>query len=201
MILLRLGQAHFCKILVLIHGKLEKGGIDMQIIACTFAEHADVILEIFNDAIATTTALYAYQPRTKEFMSDWFEAKEKQSFPVIGCQDGAGHLAGFASYGHFRQWPGYKYTIENSVYVHRDFRGRGVGMFLMQALIARAVEQEFHTMVAGIDAKNSASIALHKKLGFFHCGTIQHAGYKFSTWRDLAFYQLLLATPANPLEG
>ncbi len=173
----------------------------MQVISCRFAEHAASILEIFNEAIANTTALYAYQPRTIEFMLEWFTAKTKDDYPILGCLDDHGRVAGFASYGPFRQWPAYKYTIENSVYVHRDFRGRGVALQLMTSLIEKAVEQEYHTMIAGIDENNKASIALHEKLGFFHSGTIQHAGYKFSQWQNLAFYQLLLPTPVHPHEG
>ncbi len=173
----------------------------MQIISCKFTEQAEAILDIFNEAIANTTALYAYEPRTMDFMATWFEAKEQENFPVIGCLTNSGDLAGFASYGHFRQWPAYKYTVENSVYVNKLYRGQGVGIALMRALIAKACEQDYHTMIAGIDEKNSASIALHEKLGFFHCGTIQHAGYKFSQWQNLAFYQLLLSTPEYPQEG
>ncbi len=173
----------------------------MRVISCRFSEHADSILDIFNEAIANTTALYAYQPRTMDFMAEWFAAKDSGNYPVLGCLDEYGQLTGFASYGPFRQWPAYKYTIENSVYVHKDFRGQGIGRQLMAALIERAVEQDYHTMVAGIDEKNAASIALHTTFGFFHSGTIQHAGYKFSQWQNLAFYQLILATPEHPVEG
>ena len=173
----------------------------MQIISCNYSQHAAAILAIFNDAIAYTTALYAYEPRTMDFMTDWFASKKEGAFPILGCVDDGGNLAGFASYGHFRQWPAYKYSIENSVYVAKSFRGHGVGRQLMQALIKKAIEQDYHMMIAGIDEKNTASIALHERLGFFHCGTIQHAGYKFSQWQNLAFYQLLLPTPHNPVEG
>ena len=172
----------------------------MQFVACTHDAHAAAILEILNEAIVNSTALYDYKPRALEAMVGWFKAKEAGRFPVIGAMEGR-QLLGFASYGTFRAWPAYKYTVEHSVYVHRDHRGKGIGPALMKRLIDAARDQEYHVMVGGIDAANHASIALHAKLGFTHAGTVRHAGYKFGRWLDLAFYQLLLETPARPMEG
>ena len=107
---------------------------------------------------------------------------------------------GVASYGSFRAWPAYKYSVEHSVYVHKDHRGKGIGIALMQRLIAAAIEQQYHVMVGGIDVSNAGSIALHEKLGFVHAGTIKQAGFKFGRWLDLAFYQLILPTPDVPTE-
>lgn len=172
----------------------------MQFVACTLEEHGDAILEILNEAIVNSTALYDYKPRAPEAMVGWFKAKASGRFPVIGAL-AEGQLAGFASYGTFRAWPAYKYTVEHSVYVHRDHRGKGIGATLMKKLIDAAREQEYHVMVGGIDAANSTSIAMHEKLGFTHAGTVRHAGYKFGRWLDLAFYQLLLETPRRPSDG
>ena len=172
----------------------------MQLVACTHDAHALAILEILNEAIVNSTALYDYKPRAPEAMVGWFKAKEAGRFPVIGAVDG-GQLLGFASYGTFRAWPAYKYTVEHSVYVHRDHRGKGIGTALMKRLIDAAREQDHHVMVGGIDAANRTSIALHEKLGFTHAGTVRHAGYKFGRWLDLAFYQLLLETPGRPVDG
>ena len=172
----------------------------MQFVACTLEEHGDAILEILNEAIVNSTALYDYRPRPSEAMVGWFQAKEAGRFPVIGAIDNQA-LLGFASYGTFRAWPAYKYSVEHSVYVHRDHRGKGIGMALMKQLIEAAREQDYHVMVGGIDAANDTSIALHEKLGFVHAGTVRHAGYKFGRWLDLAFYQLLLETPARPVDG
>jgi phosphinothricin acetyltransferase len=105
---------------------------------------------------------------------------------------------GFGSYGPFRAWPGYKYTVEHSVYVAGAFRGRGVGRRLLQELIVAAQAQDYHVLIGGIDSQNEVSIGLHKSLGFIHAGTIRQAGYKFGRWLDLVFYQLILPTPANP---
>jgi phosphinothricin acetyltransferase len=87
------------------------------------------------------------------------------------------------------------------VYVHKDHRRRGIARALLQRLVAAAEEQGLHVMVAGIDAANAASIALHTKLGFAYAGTIHHAGFKFGRWLDLAFYELRLRTPAEPVDG
>ncbi len=173
----------------------------MQIVACTYESHAAEILEIFNEAIVSSTALYDYKPRTPESMVGWFKAKEAGRFPVIGATGADGRLLGFASYGTFRAWPAYKYTVEHSVYVHRDHRGEGIGIALMKELIAAARRQEVHVMVGGIDVANTGSIALHEKLGFSHAGTIVQAAFKFGRWLDLGFYQLVLDTPAQPVDG
>jgi phosphinothricin acetyltransferase len=173
----------------------------VRLISCSYDRHAGAILDILNEVIVSSTALYDYRPRAPESMVAWFGAKEAGGFPVIGADDGGGQLLGFATYGTFRAWPAYKYSVEHSVYVHRSHRGKGVGMALMQRLIEVARQQELHVMVGGIDVSNRASVALHEKLGFFHAGTIRHAGYKFGRWLDLAFYQLLLDGPARPVES
>jgi len=163
--------------------------------------HAAAILAILNDAIVNSTALYDYQPRTPVMMQAWFEAKEKGRYPVIGVEDDAGTLMGFSSYGPFRAWPAYKYSVEHSVYVDARFRGRGLGKHLLQEAIRAATEQDYHMMVGGIDASNRASVALHLSLGFKHCATIKEAGFKFGRWLDLEFYQLILPTPVRPVDG
>jgi len=172
-----------------------------NIVDCTFERHADAILAIFNDAILTSTALYDYKARTSQNMVSWFEAKRAGGFPVIGVEDGDGELMGFGSYGTFRAFPAYKYTVEHSVYVHRDHRGKGLGRVLMEALIDAARRNDLHAMIGGIDAANAGSIALHERLGFKHYGTLPQVGFKFGRWLDLAFYQLLLETPSHPTDG
>ena len=173
----------------------------MQLITCSHALHAAPILAILNEAIANSTALYDYRPRTLDSMRTWFQAKEAGGFPVIGLVDEDGALLGFASYGTFRAFPAYKYTVEHSVYVHHAHRGRGLGRQLLRALIEHARAQGLHVLVGGIDAANQGSIALHTRLGFTHCGTVRQAGFKFGRWLDLAFYQLVLDTPAQPVDG
>jgi L-amino acid N-acyltransferase YncA len=172
-----------------------------HIVTCMPDTHAAAVREIFNDAILNTTALYEYQPWTHTDVLKWFGGKANSGNPVIAAVDAAGVLLGFASYGQFRARPAYKYTVEHSVYVHRDHRRRGVGRALLQRLIELAREQQLHVLVGGIDVSNAESIALHEQLGFRHAGTITQSGYKFGRWLDLGFYQLTLPTPEQPRDG
>lgn len=173
----------------------------MRLVPCTPDRHAAPILEIFNDAILTSTALYDYAPRTPQSMDTWFDTKARSGFPVIGAEDGEGSLLGFASYGSFRAWPAYKYTVEHSVYVRRDQRGRGLGSLLVRELIAAARERGVHVMVGAIDSSNAASLAMHRALGFVHAGTLRQVGFKFGRWLDVDFLQLTLDTPTDPVDG
>jgi phosphinothricin acetyltransferase len=173
----------------------------MTIIPCEHQKHAGQILAIFNEAILNSTALYDYKPRTADMMRAWFEAKVNGNFPVIGAQGDDGELMGLASFGAFRAWPAYKYSVEHSVYVDARFRGRGVGRRLLEEIIEAARERDYHVLIGGIDATNRPSLALHERLGFSHCGTIRQAGFKFGRWLDLSFYQLILATPSQPIDG
>ena len=163
-------------------------------------EHSEAIRTIFNEAIVNSTALYDYHPRSPEVMDAWFRAKEAGNLPVIGVLDDDDTLMAFGSYGPFRPHAAYQYSIEHSIYVDARHRGRGLGRQMLQRLIHRAQEQGYHMMIGVIDAQNQASISLHEKLGFQSCGHIREAGYKFGRWLDLALYQLLLPTPAQPQE-
>ena len=172
----------------------------MQIIECDESRHSEAILNIFNEVIATSTALYDYQLRTPQVMKSWFEAKRKGNYPVIGVEESCVQLLGFASYGAFRAWPAYKYSVEHSIYVDSRFRGRGVGRVLLQQIIESARTRDYHALIGGIDTTNKASIALHEKLGFVHCATMRQVGFKFGRWLDLSFYQLILPTPLHPMD-
>lgn len=172
-----------------------------KLVDCTYEEHAGAILAILNEAIVSSTALYDYAPRAPESMVAWFRNKAAGGFPVVGAVDGDGTLLGFASYGSFRAFPAYKYTVEHSVYVHHDHRRRGVARLLLAELVERARRQDVHVMVGAIDRDNAVSIALHEALGFAHAGTLPQVGFKFGRWLDLAFYQRVLDTPREPRDG
>jgi phosphinothricin acetyltransferase len=173
----------------------------MKLVPGSPQRHSRAILAIFNEAIANSTALYDYQLRTDADMAAWFDGKARKNYPVICAENEAGELLGFASYGQFRERPAYKYTVEHSVYVDTRFRSQGLGRVLLQAIIEAAEKQDFHVLVGGIDASNAVSIRLHERLGFEPCGIVRQAGYKFGRWLDLAFYQLILRTPAAPIDG
>lgn len=168
---------------------------------CTHERHGAAILAIFNDAIEHSTALWDYRPRPPEAMQAWFDAKRAGQHPVIGFESPAGELLAFGSWGAFRAWPAYKYTVEHSVYVHRDHRGQGLGRHVMRALLGEAEARGVHVMVGGIEARNRASIALHASLGFVQAGTVREAGFKFGRWLDLVLMQRVLRTPLEPHDG
>lgn len=149
------------------------------------------ILPIYNDAVVNTTAVYDYSPRTIEAQEKWYAAKREQNLPVLVATDG-GTVVGFASYGPFRPWPAYLYTVENSIYVDPAQRGKGIGGALLGPLIERAQKAKLNTMVAGIDASNAVSIKLHKRFGFVEIGHFKQVGWKFDRWLDLTFMQRML---------
>lgn len=157
------------------------------------------ILEVYNDAILHTTAVYTYKPQTLESRQIWYKQKIEEGYPVLVCEQD-GKAVGFATFGPFRAWPAYKYTIEHSVYVHKDYRSQGIAKKLMYELIKMANEREYATLVAGIDATNEGSIKMHERMGFEFSGVIKKAGFKFDKWLDLAFYQLDLKGPKVPSE-
>ncbi len=159
----------------------------------------EAMLEIYNDVIVNTTAVYDYQPHTLEMRRQWFRIKEAQGFPVFVAA-GDGKVVGFSSIGPFRAWAAYKYSVENSVYVAADQRGKGIGKLLIAPLIDASVQLNMHTIIAGIDATNEASIMLHRSFGFKEVAHFKQVGYKFGRWLDLTFMQLLLKTPEQPVE-
>ncbi|SEF97675.1 GNAT family N-acetyltransferase [Marinobacterium lutimaris] len=168
----------------------------MNISYCSFDAEGEQILAILNDAIINSTALYDYEPRSLDDMKQWFASKAENAFPVIGAfDDESGRLMGFATYGSFRGYAANRFTLEHSVYIDSDFRGRGVASRLLIELIKHAGQQGYHLMVGVIDAENLSSIALHEKFGFSHAGTLSQAGFKFGRWLDLAFYQKILTQP------
>ncbi|WP_134025055.1 GNAT family N-acetyltransferase [Lysinibacillus sp. YR326] len=152
------------------------------------------VLDIYNDIILTSKAVYRYETQLLEEKRQWFKEQQTLGNPLL-VFDENGIVAGFATYSQFRPYPGYKHTMEHSVYVHKDHYQKGIASQLMQELIRIAKEQGVKTLVAGIDGENIGSIKVHEKLGFKYVGTIKNAGYKFDQWLDLAFYQLQLTEP------
>ena len=149
------------------------------------------MLDIYNDVILHTTAVYDYEPHTPSMRRHWFENKQLQGLPVWVAEE-HDEVVGFSSFGPFRAWAAYQYSVENSVYVKSDSRGKGIGKLLLQPLVLSAKERGMHTMIAGIDADNQASLCLHSGFGFVEVAHFREVGYKFGRWLDLKFLQLLL---------
>jgi L-amino acid N-acyltransferase len=154
------------------------------------------ILAIVNDAIDNTTSIWTEHPRTLAEQSRWLATKEADGFPVFVAADGD-VVAGWASYGPFRPYPGYRHTVENSVYVAATHRRQGIARRLMHDLVDDARARGLHAMVGAVDATNAASIALHTALGFREVARMPEVGTKFGRWLDLVLLQLLLEPPAG----
>src|SRR5882672_8408237 len=139
------------------------------------------ILTIYNDVVTNTTAIYDERPSTLEERQAWFDGRRSKNFPVL-VGELNGEVVGFSSFGEWRHRWGYRYTVEHSVHVRADHRGRGYGRALIEALFPRAAAMGMHIMVAHIDAEASASLRLHEKLGFELVGTFREVAHKFDRW-------------------
>ncbi len=157
------------------------------------------ILGIYNEVILQTTAVFSYEPHTMEMRQTWFDTRKEAGYPIFVAVEN-GIVSGFSSYGAFRAWPAYRYTVENSVYVDAQARGRGISKLLMKPLIDDALRQQYHAIIAGIEASNTVSIGLHENFGFREVAHFREVGYKFGKWLDLKFLELLLDTPEHPVD-
>jgi L-amino acid N-acyltransferase YncA len=151
----------------------------------------EAMLDIYNEIIAHTTAIFQYDPHSLDMRKEWFAQKRSAGFPVFVAEENA-LVLGFSTIGPFRNWQAYQYSVENSLYVREDMRGKGIGKLLLQATIEAAREMKMHTIIAGIDASNETSIGLHKQYGFIEVAHFREVGYKFERWLDLKFLQLMI---------
>lgn len=153
-------------------------------------DDVEAVREIRNDAIAHSTALWTETPQPPAQAVTWLAAHLARGSAFVAEADG--EVAGFAVYGPWRELDGYRYTVENSVYVRAGRHGLGIGSVLLATLIAAAREAGHHVMIAGIEAGNAASIRLHERFGFQHVGTVPEVGTKFGRWLDLTLMRLPL---------
>lgn len=149
------------------------------------------VTAIYNDAVLNTTAIWNDKIVDVANRLAWLADRARSGYPVLVAVD-RGEVVGYASFGDWRAFDGYRHTVEHSVYVRNDQHGKGIGKALMLALIARARAIGKHVMVAGVEAGNAGSIRLHEKLGFENVGLLKQVGMKFGKWLDLAFLQLTL---------
>lgn len=149
------------------------------------------ITEIFNEAILNSNAIWSEHIVDIANRRSWLHERQKVGFPVLVAQMN-GKIYGYASYGPFRQFPGYAHSSELSIYIHKDSRKKGIGKVLLAALIEKARDNNVHVLIAGIESENKASIALHEKLGFKVTGCMPQVGIKFGKWLDLVLMQLIL---------
>ncbi len=155
------------------------------------AELAD-ILTIYNHAVAYTTAIWNDVLVDLDNRRQWRRGRVEAGFPVLVAVEGKGTVLGYASYGPFRPFDGYRRTVEHSAYVAETARRRGAATALLAALEARARAAGMHVMVGGVAADNEASLDLHRRLGFSETGRLPEVGQKFGRWLDLVFMQKTL---------
>ena len=150
-----------------------------------------VILAIFNDAITNGTALWLDDPVDLANREGWMRAQAASGFPIFVAEiDGA--VVGYASYGLWRPYAGFRHTVTNTIYLVAGHHGRGIGSILLQRLVAHARDAGFHVMIADIESGNLGSIALHTKYGFETAGVVREVGTKFGSWLDLTIMRLAL---------
>lgn len=155
------------------------------------------------DDLAQIQAIYAFHvlhgtgsfetvPPSLEEMNKRFLANRDAGFVWLVAEEGA-RILGYGYYGHFRARPAYDRTVEDSVYVREDVRGKGVGKALIEALVDSARKAGFAQMVSLVgDSNNTASINVHARLGFLHAGVMRKVGFKFSRWLDVVIMQKAL---------
>lgn len=160
-------------------------------------EDCAAIGEIYNHAVLHTAAIWNDKTVDTDNRIAWFEARTLAGYPVLVMED-EGVVAGYASFGDWRAFDGFRHTVEHSVYVHPQHQGKGIGRSLMEALIVEARKIGKHVMVAGIEAQNQTSIHLHETLGFVTTGQMPQVGTKFGRWLDLTFMQLQLDERSDP---
>lgn len=163
------------------------------------AEDAAAISAVYNATILTTTASWTEDPEPVEARAAWLVARAEAGHAVLVAEaDGA--VVGFAAYGDFRdaqRWPGYRFTVENTVHVDAGHQGAGVGSALMTELMARAASAGKRTMVAAIDGANEGSCRFHARLGFVETARMPRVGWKFDRWLDLVLMQRALDPPVS----
>src|SRR5947207_9976670 len=141
------------------------------------ATNADLqaILAIYNDVVANTTAIYDERASTFDERQSWFDARVRQGLPVLVAELDR-EIVGFSTFGEWRSRWGYRFTVEHSVHVRADCRGKGLGRQLVEVLFPRAAAMNVHMMIAHIDSAAVASLRLHEKLGFENVGTFREVG-------------------------
>ncbi len=150
------------------------------------------ITRIYGHAVAHGTASFEYEPPSEAEMARRMQALAERDFPYFVAEvDGV--LAGYAYAGPYHARPGYRFTLEDSVYIAPDMQRRGAGRALLAAVIEAAEARGCRQLIAIVgDSEHAASIALHAALGFYYVGTLANVGFKFGRWLDSVLMQRAL---------
>ena len=154
------------------------------------------ILDIYNHAVLHSTATADYEPHTLDMRTKWYAERTAAGFPIFVATEAAAvsdahaeAVVGWSAYGLYHSRVGYRFTVENSVYVAHDQRGRGVGKALLAPLLEHAQAHGFHAMLASIDSENEASLRLHSAYGFEPVARLKQTVFKFDRWLDVIYMQ------------
>ena len=171
---------------------------DLQIRLAT-PQDLNAINEIYNYYVAHSTTTYQTEPETSEDRRAWFQGRGP-AHPVTVAECG-GEVLGWASLSPFHSRNAYSHTVEDSIYVCHEELRKGIGSALLSDLIQRAAGIGHHTIIAGIDAEQVGSIALHIRFGFKEVAHLHEVGFKFGRWLDVVYLQLLLDGSSDVAEG
>jgi phosphinothricin acetyltransferase len=158
-------------------------------------EDLPAINDIYNYYVRCSTCTYQETPDSLESRQAWF-SEHGSRYPVTVAQIG-NTVVGWGALSPFRPRSGYRFTVENSVYVHQDYQRQGIGGAILEDLIARAGVLGYRTIIAGIDASQKASLAIHAKYGFVERGQLREVAYKFDRWLDVVYMQLTVASSSH----
>lgn len=152
---------------------------------------AEAIASIYNVEVMETTATFDLEPRSVEAQRRWLQERSG-AHVVLVTESNDGHVVAFASLSPYKDRPAYATTVESSVYVQRDQRGKGIAKALMQELLGTARSHGFHAVVARIADSQTPSLELHRSLDFELVGVEREVGRKFGRWLDVAIMQVML---------
>ena len=147
------------------------------------------IMEIYNDAVVHTTATFDTEQRSIESQMEWFR-KHKKNHPVFVAEKN-NEVVGWASLSPWSDRCAYDTTVEVSVYIHKNFRGQGIGSKLLEIVTLEGKKFNNHTVISRITQGNEVSIHLHEKLGYRHIGVMKEVGFKFGKFLDVQLMQLI----------
>ena len=148
------------------------------------------ITEIYNDAILTTTATFDTEVKTLSDRREWFAAHGER-FPILVALQ-RDQVVGWGAITEYSPRPAYRFTGEDSIYVHPGHRGKGIGGVLLARLVDEAKALQYHSLIGRVVDGNAASLRLHEAAGFVEVGRLREVGMKFGSWLDVLFVQLLL---------
>ena len=169
--------------------------MDINLISIRQIIHSDIddVLEILNYNILNSTNKYFDKTITKDQLLLWLDKKRINNFPIIVIiWNKINKVIGFATYSKYREYSGFKHSMEHSIYINNDCKKKGYGTLLMNELIKIAKENKIHTLIGCIDSSNIDSINFHKKFNFDKIGVLKEIGYKYEKWLDMVIMQLIL---------